>query len=485
MPSTNLTPATAINVSSFPYNEAIQFSDAPPQVGTEYSRWYRILPGVFPVAISTLIQVPAGASFSPEVRLWNGPASAVTPFTSDGSQVGATGTTQIVPLRESVEIFIEARTNAASPPLGPAYFTIFGEVLSTVPIGSIFITDEFEKFPCFSMSSDNGTPLRYFKFDPTEEQGILCRGNGVLAHLHKISGVSYTNLYTPQMVLIASVQNPWEAGWLGTDEVSNFFVGRITGGTPGDIRRLSSAGVFDATLRTIPGAAVSFVAAGRDNTTIYYMSDGTEDIRRYDFNTNTVGANLVGPVANHARFSDAFVLSDNSVIVAYTRTSGASVPTTIVKRYSSAGATLNTYDSWQFVSGNYRVNRLCSDVNAANFWIWFKRDAEAGLGGKAVFWQIRVSDGAVLKNFGTFEFIRGEPSFSYNAWKTAFPTLDIPIYGNSPSCPFWVNNQEIVAPNVGVGSPIGGKLYQLVKGKTNDIGTSIPDPMFKTGLVGS
>jgi hypothetical protein len=94
--------------------------------------------------------------------------------------------------------------------------------------------------------------------------------------------------------------------------------------------------------------------------------------------------------------------SNGDVIVAWDKTAAGSG---FVRRYSSAGATLNTYSLPG--SGNLTPVNVTPGFTDATFWVTYYDDALSTYSGVTVA-EVQTSDGAILHSFspedGTFEF---------------------------------------------------------------------------------
>ena len=105
------------------------------------------------------------------------------------------------------------------------------------------------------------------------------------------------------------------------------------------------------------------------------------------------------------------------------------------KRYTAAGAVLNTYS----FGSNHRslLPRMAYALDdPVSFWMWNHPDTPAGF---SLFHNVRVSDGVVLTTLTVAEFEGGV----YEPAASATPTAR---FGMSFSCPFLVTRAALEAP---------------------------------------
>jgi hypothetical protein len=144
-------------------------------------------------------------------------------------------------------------------------------------------------------------------------------------------------------------------------------------------------------------------------------------VQRWDLINNVALSDLAAGVAGATGFNDVLVLNDGTILTGYAKPGDA-----FVRRYSTAGAVLNTYDFGNSVGDS--PNRLAYALDdPASFWVWLHLPSG---GGTSRFQNVRVSDGAILTTFDVVPFELGV----YVGAPTATPTR----FGSSQSCPFLV-----------------------------------------------
>jgi hypothetical protein len=245
------------------------------------------------------------------------------------------------------------------------------------------------------------------------------------------------------------------------------------------LRSVSSTGVVGAA-ETITGAlGATAIAVNAAETICYIAGIGGSivgsDISRWDIVNDTFLSDLA-PVESGHRVTDMLVLSDDSIVAMYFNPTTKNI---VVRRYDTAGATLGTYTPSLTGTVSIIDPRLgYASGSPESFWTFFHVFREGGLQGWSVIRKIRVSDMSVLVDSETrdsgFEF-----------WEAA----GVPFALTSDSCPIIELRAAVEPPPPTTYYP---GIYVIVPGKTddtvNDGGTpldlKIPDPTFKTGLLG-
>jgi len=178
------------------------------------------------------------------------------------------------------------------------------------------------------------------------------------------------------------------------------------------------------------------IGLSRDGDTIYYTQRGPNGDAVWQYKVSTATDSLFVPwEIPHGTGDDLLVLGDGSVVVFY----GDTGPTIgYAKRYSAAGALLNTYPISVVFTPLQPGTRLAfAPDDPVSFWIWTHQNPIFGFG---KLFNIRASDGVVLNTVNIREFQVGQ-------WLGAFNVNNTQIYGASVSCAFWVL-PSIVVPGV-------------------------------------
>lgn len=462
MPPTNQTALTALDLgSTLPINNTqSDINDA----GVNYTVWYK-----FTVPASITYQTAmfsiwcnsehygGGAAYVPTATIFDGPAGA--PVLISGP-TGNNTPFQVI-LTPGTEYFIKCLKNVDTA--GPEHIITqieLGPWQDAVTRGSILINDDGlpvnGNFPLsvISGSVDNQI-FKYVKdFAEGEAGDILDNGISLWEDTSTDNVILYS-LSFAQITTIAAgpgANRPRIRTCRGTQ---HFCLCDL--GAPARVRTISDAGVVLATYS--PNVSIPAAAAYANDESYIYICDNSVAAAVQRFNTSTLvfDSDLAAGIANYF-IVDILVLADDTILVNYDEFAS---PTgnAQAKRYSAAGAVLNTYNfgTVDFTDTATRLAYALDDPTS--FWVLI-----APAEGSIEFQNIRISDGAVLSSASYKTFSSGE----YNDPPSAAPER----FGTSPSCPFMIMTVSS-----------GPGLYVLVPNKRNDLGEAIPTPTFKTALM--
>jgi hypothetical protein len=250
------------------------------------------------------------------------------------------------------------------------------------------------------------------------------------------TAIATVKLYDPSLNLIASLDLDVRGqGPVTTNGVDKFYIENIgpggSGLDQGSIHVVTSDGAYlgkVADVGVVSPRGVMGMAVSPDETILYYsryhLADGfeSEPIRRWDLTTDTTLSNLVAAVASHVTCREILCLADGSVLASYNHITD---PGSFVRRYSDAGATLNTYVGLEPTHISDEI-RLAHDTDGESFWVWTKTEAATSI---STFRHIRVSDGVDLITPIEVPF--------FNTGLYGPPETETPeMFGHSFSCPF-------------------------------------------------
>lgn len=260
------------------------------------------------------------------------------------------------------------------------------------------------------------------------------------------------------------------------NESGKFYIlSKGLGVTDGTFRSVDSAGNLGG-LHTFTGSkGCTAFAVSADETIVYKAGVGgsaNSNIKRWDIAGAAYLSDLVGSVANY-KVTDMLVLSDGSIVAMYFKSTV--VRDCFARRYSSAGATLNTYTFSPFSNPLLLTDpRLGYSIDSPNS---FLAAFNTTVDNKHNLRQVKVSDGTFINSCGVnnvfFEDIATPETLTPN-----WPVV-------SDSCP-------IIQLRVGVTPPaVFGGIYIIVPGKTNDtvlsggvtVDLKIPDPTWRTAQL--
>jgi hypothetical protein len=434
MPSTNLTAATATEVTL----GVTITQDVSDTAGTNHEVWFKYTAVAGQVALSIFGFAATTSNYRPVVTAWTGPTSSPVAYPS-AAPVTSNRTPLMIPVDSGTTYYFRVRNgNATTPTDDTLKFSITAAPTTSVPAGSLFIPDDRSPFPGLALSATDGTVLKAIAF-PAGEQGVVAP-NGTIAHVAEQNG-RFVDLYSPTFVLITSVTAPvaGRVAQITADQQNKFYIAtRPDPGSsflPARVQRVSTTGTVEATWTLPHHLGVQYgMGVSPTGSILYYRNHGVEGrISRYDLSASAALSDLIagsGNVADRVQ-QDLVVLTDGTVLAVH-GPAGA----TSIKRYSTAGATLNTYT---FAAG-LDVNRIAISNDTTSFWVWlFGDDGEAF----SRFQKITISSGAVATTFDQRQFSEGA-----GLWSHDFYTVmgDAPRFAHSNSCPLLVLRDSASTP---------------------------------------
>lgn len=312
----------------------------------------------------------------------------------------------------------------------PAILTLRVEAAptATATVGDIGINAETDGYPMVVLDPTTAAVQRFVYPFPNGEYGAsLPDGHLCVEDKYDDTVSVYTGGGAGSLVAtvsLGSASSSQPSVVVGSNRTDRFYLGRTLASVSSEIYTLSLTGTLSGVLWTLPVNPLQALAVNLTDTILYYAAyaDGSP-IYAYDLVGDAPLANLAAGVSGYLVMPDLFVLADGSILAAYVRLV-ATNPSCVVKRYSAAGATLNTYP-FDFASTS-TVRLACAREDPNSFWLKRHRT-----GGQVTYYHLRVSDGAELSSATGAEFDHGVSSYN-------FPLDDAAHYGNAASCPFWI-----------------------------------------------
>jgi len=422
---TNITPGTAVDITSLPYSVTQTVDDA----GTTYDVYYQHTP-----ASDGLLSVFGFGdltTYQPKVSVFVGVGATPYLIALAGPNLAIQ-----VPVTASTTYWFKFITNAGNP--SPATLTLAVKLFAqqTAPEGSILVNDDTPGFPLLILSPTTGQPVQFVQPFPAGEACDIL-DNGIMLFSDVDPSPNDLQLYDANFTNIATLNGYTAASQFGTIRTcvgtQRFWVAYRVAGPFRRVRYITDDGTEGTIhdLTAIP--SLGAIAASNDESVLYHTEDATNaPIAQWDLLTDTAGSDLVAGRASY-QTPDILVLGDDSVVVLYVKTS-ATIDVEVI-RYDASGATLDTYNfgsAHDFPAGT--LPRLAYGDDETSFWIWTHPDG-ADLG-TSQFQEVRVSDGAILTDVSAREFETGV----YNGTATATPDA---YFGNSFSCPFLITRTSI------------------------------------------
>lgn len=444
----NTSAATAEPVTTVPSTVVLDVTEAPDQ-----SVWYSFTATETRVLSIWAWADPDATTFRPWMVIYTGTPDNLStfmyhlgfstwPYYRPAILPAVTGTTYYINISDYP---IGEPTNAILN-LSFAYHTDD----TSLDVGDLFINSDTSGHPATTQDPSDGTVKQFVMGFPYGEFADILP-NGIMAY--KAQDREYIDIYNPDLSLRASVKvfpGHWEDGdWYVDGDDPGYPRIRANGehtfyllntdaywGTV-TVKTLSDDGVIGPTTWTLPGTAVHMgFAPSPDGTILYYTLYGNT-IRRYDLvNSVDLGVWLTLDLTWILAYYDLVVLDDGSLLI--TTWDAMSPYGGIVYHYSAAGALLHTYDHRGSVEGGIlNIDRIARDVTDETFWLWQHEWTLTGARiGWSHFYQIRISDGAVLTSFTV-------PDFK-NGFGPQMTDATLQRWGPSYSCPLTILRQTVI-----------------------------------------
>ncbi len=469
MPPANTSFLLATNIPSLPYDfTQADINDA----GVNFTVYYKFVAPIGSVAIGAL---GVNTGYTANIRLYAGPAGAPTALHPPSTVAEVPVILAVTP---GNEYFIEFQKQ--SDTAGPCTLQVLVEVapqLST-PVGSImtplpsnllpFPQQDVE--PMAIMSAIAGDDV--FRLTPpvvanTELGDIL--SNGIFILDDRSGNANTVVLYNTDYTILATLT--LASGLVSVRMcvgLGKFFC--LTNASPPILRDVLATGAFGSVNMTLTG--LGFAGSGavsNDGTILYYhkLSVRGEGMRRWDL-VNNVGLGVFAAGTPDYVIDDIMVLGDGTIVASFTDTTFAP----FVRSYSPAGATIQTYAIGAIDVFSHHCF-LARDINDPTFF-WTKHDTNIASVVVSHFKKWNTATGAVVTAIDyTHPYADG--------FDQAFPPITSIEYGPGFGVPFML-----------LFSTLYKGIYVLTPGKVNDtvnnggveLDIAIPNPTFKTGLLG-
>jgi hypothetical protein len=366
-------------------------------------------------------------------------------------------------------------------------------VLSIAPKGSIAIPDDLDGgfgLPLVILDHLTGIPIQFINnFAVASNADILPASGRLLlsGSMDASDGNEYLFMFDINNQLLYSkiavppLVNNSAPYLVSSDQNSTFYVAKLATSTTAKVTTINALTGLQGPkvwTITISGSLISGIAPSLDNTILYYTVGTTGDsaIRRWDLVNDIALTNLVSAPATYKTSPiiaggqcDILVLQNNDIVISYNKAKNDC----LIYVYDNTGATVST------VTVNQLVDRLTHALDDPNsYWAWIQQTKIVSMivtqNGFSEYRNIKTSDGSTISTTGT-----ELPNYEFGTYDPGVVIAPIARFGASASCPFWIT-RSIMAT---------GGIYQIVPSKRDDtlITTGIvkiPDPSFKTGLIG-
>jgi hypothetical protein len=386
LPRTNTSSGAAYAIPSLP---ASIYQVAKDSTGSTADLWY-----TYTAAGESLFNAFAvGAitgSYDFVTEMYEGPAAGPTLL------VGATNRPIQYPATTgTVYLWLLDKPAVPANAAGAAWFSLVAHTNVSAPAGSIIIPSDFDGVPETRLDPDTGAILRYtFPAKGIGEQGDILP-SGVFLMDNVVVG-DQLELYSSTGALITTLAFDFDGvtdpAIRACNAGNKFYVANGGSGSVSDVVTVLPTGSFGPTTWTVGQDNVNALAANNAETILYYSTaDVASPVYRWDLATNTTLSNLVAGVANF-RVRDILNLDDDTVVVGF---EGSASTQYIVRRYSTAGALLNTYDFGSNVTSDVpRLSYAIDDPDS--FWVWLHDESSSPVIAK--FLEIDTATGATLRS---------------------------------------------------------------------------------------
>lgn len=472
------TSATTATVLTLPTTISQNVHDA----GTTYTVWFKYTPlvkqvlGVYPFGDVT--------TYKPTIEVYNGPASAPVLKYAYGNGVPNNYNRPIqVEAYTGVDLFFKVIPNAGNPT--PANLTFKAEVFSGTAItpGDILINEESQgpfpiadrPFPGVVINQATGAIKNFIYPMVSGEDGDSIPSGEVLLEDMIHETIVLYNSSLEQISSISPGTNQFVV--IEANQVTNkFWVGvQPNAGTPFYFSVTSSGTVSGNT--TLTGIADISGWATNLADTILYVTRSIQDapVKRWDMVNLTFLSDFIATGQGPTVLTyDILVMPNDDVAVGYWNTSNGNFD---VRLYNSAG----TFITNKLFTGNAsNVPPRITRASGREIWAYIVSSTF----GKHRLVKYNVDTGTIAVDFtDVYTFRQGMIMFPGAPTEPSDPPPA--RFGPSPSCPI-INLQASITPvgSSGIYTIVPGKTDDTVKSGAGTVDLEIPDPTFRTGLLG-
>ena len=427
---TNVSATNAIDITTLPYSSTINARN----LGVTQTLWFKYTP-VTSQAISIWPFGGVGGSYEPSWVVATGLPSSLTIDNTLGStnvpgQMWVIGST-------TYYFRVTPATDTASPAsltfdvlaLAPVSAGIDDLVIPDDTINTAVVirpTETDYSVVCLVSpfaAGEGGDSL------PSSEVILVNNASDDTLHLYNYADLSFSEIAS-----LTFTDGSSRGSIRANNTADKFYVAQSNAAT---VKTVLPNGTFGATTWTIPSIAVA-LAASNDETILYWSSNNSPIIHRYDL-VNLIALSDLATAGQG--IVDILVLSDNT-IVAMSSSSGTGVSQIV--QYSSSGTLLTTYTLpgiEAFPGGTFpRIAYAQEDPDA--IWLWRHPSDDTPSTGLSKFQKLKLSDGSIIRTHQGIEF-------ELSAYQP--PETDTPLsrFGNSFSCPFFQLRTLPLGPGTG------------------------------------
>lgn len=427
---TNTTPGTAIDITTLPYSntQVVDFG------GVTSTVWYKYTFDVDKVI--GIFGFGSGGVYTTRIDVY-GPNSSVI-----HSDIAST-INRPIQLQGNAgdQYFIKLAPVAGNPTPANLAITAYEAPTDAIVAGDIMVNDDTPGFPAIILNGTTLAPRRFeFPIGAGEFGDSLITGVPVYAvqdiNLFKVAvydeNFDLISAFTP----LGSDDDPY----IRSNKVLDLIYVLAPNATLNWIlQSIDHTGTVSGALVTTGilanGNLIKAFSVNNDATIIYLGGNGATwgALRQWNIAGAALGADIAASIANN-QITDVLVLTDGTIVAMYVNTGTLDVN---VRRYSAAGALLNTYAlGTSFHSSGF--DHIChAEDDPTHFWAWTH-----GTGadqGKSRFRKINVSTGVADIDVTI-------PEYETGAYQSAIANPPLADFGPSFSCPFFLVAPLVATP---------------------------------------
>lgn len=442
----NITPETAIDITSLPFSTTQQVDDG---AGNIYTVWYKFTPSET-MEFGGLFS--ANGNFTALTQVFS-PSNTQLHFGDPTIIDGASSAPFELPFNGGQTYYF--KINNADYFGGDAILTIICLEFTTafpIPAGSIAKNNDESldvfKFPIiFADPNVDNTIIGFVQGPiPTGEHGdVLKTGVSLLANAsdgtatlfsqnYSVISVIHLNTITDYTGLTSnSGQDRFWVTYVDKDTANANIISINPDGTTGVARDMGSP---------IDIVAIAVNAA---ETYLYYRVESDNHIKRWDLISNIDLGNFIDVGLPNLLTTELLCLVGGDIITGYS----VSLTVASARAYNSSGTFVNEFQVPAHSAALIRLARGQDDTTTA----WIMVGADPTHATPNIFYEFRISDFTQVKQFTNTPYNTG-------VWAdiTGFPPdpADFVRWGLSVSCPFWITRTDYSGPTaiivVGKGS---------------------------------
>jgi hypothetical protein len=467
---TNVTPATAIDITTLPYDINLDVT----ALAAPFTVWWKRTITADDVMLGFFAYPSTAIAYNPKISFWTTALSSPSAYPSINPLIIPPDTPGQLPVNagDTIWMKIEDTTGGAVP--GILVFGARPSPNSAAPIGSLFVNDDTEQWFASILDATTGAVIRQARTTVGEEGAIFDSGQMVLQNDDALSEGAKLYLYAANLNLITTLALGSPEVTMNTNGPLLYTSERIGVTANVNIKTYDTSLVLQNTF-LLTANRPACMAVSKDNSEIYFNRGSINNpIQKMVLGTLVVTDLVTAPASNHMEKQCLQVLSDGTILASW-----ISGSTFLIRAYNSSGAQINSY-SFTLSNRTDGPRLAIAQDDPNSFWVWAS-SLSAGVR-SSKFQRIKVSDGSTLASFtvDVFESGLGVPVASGI-------TEPVQKFGNSKSCPFLVTRVSL-AP---VTPDLSGVYFMNDNSATapthdvyNTTTKKIPNPTIRTALIG-